>query len=76
MDSITRNFYKLGTDIKPIKISRLGKPNNKSRQLKIELLVVLEVFKILGLSRNLNLIKILKILDSRVMFEYQKVSQI
>ncbi|CAI6346848.1 unnamed protein product [Macrosiphum euphorbiae] len=53
-DSITRIFNKLGTDIKPIKISRLGKPNNKSRPLKIELQAASEVFKILGLSRNLK----------------------
>lgn len=52
-DSITRIFDKLGTDIKPIKVSRLGKPNNKSRPLKIELQAS-EVFKILGLSRNLK----------------------
>jgi hypothetical protein len=53
-DSITHIFNKLGTDIKPIKISRLGKPNNKSRPLKIELQAASEVFKILGLSRNLK----------------------
>jgi hypothetical protein len=53
-DSITRIFNKLGTDIKPTKISRLGKPNNKSRPLKIELQAALNVFKILGLSRKLK----------------------
>lgn len=53
-DSITHIFDKLGTDIKPIKISRLGKPSNKSRLLKIELQAATEVFKILGLSRILK----------------------
>ncbi|XP_050532868.1 uncharacterized protein LOC126900891 [Daktulosphaira vitifoliae] len=53
-DSITHIFNKLGTDIKPIKISRLGKPNNKPRPLKVELQAATEVFKILGLSRILK----------------------
>jgi len=42
-ESITLIFNKFGTDIKPIKISRLGIPNNKSRPLKIELQAALEV---------------------------------
>lgn len=53
-DTVTRIFDKLGTDIKPIKINRLGKPNNKSRPLKIELQTASDVFKILGLSRLLK----------------------
>ena len=62
-DSVTHIFNKLGTDIKLIKISLLGKPN-KSHSLKIELQTVTDVFKILGLSRllksdkNVNDIKI------------------
>jgi hypothetical protein len=53
-DMVTRIFDKLGTDIQPIKINRLGKPNNKSRPLKVELQTASDVFKILGLSRLLK----------------------
>lgn len=53
-DTVTRIFDKLGTDIKPIKINRLGKPNNKTRPLKIELQTASDVFKILGLSHLLK----------------------
>lgn len=53
-DSMRRIFNKIETDIKPIKISRLSKPDNKSRPLIIELQVASEIFKILELSRNLK----------------------
>jgi len=45
---------KLGVDVKPISISRLGKPNNKARPLKVMLKTTLDVFKILGASRQIR----------------------
>lgn len=64
-DSITHIFDKLGTDIKPIKISRLGKPSNKSRPLKIELQRPQRYLKFWVYHVSLNLINILKILELR-----------
>jgi len=49
-DTVAHIFVKLGIVIKSIKIIRLGRPNDKSHPLKIELQTASDVFEILDLS--------------------------
>lgn len=55
-DSVTVNriFEKIGIDIRPITLHRLGKLGDKIRPIKIMLQSASEVFKILSLSRLLK----------------------